>query len=109
MANWCTTLDIKDAWVDCKMGKKTHLELAFIISGKLAHFHIPEAYDPTGELEATREDLSSSFLDLSKDNSASISDFDLEMDELYNWADTVITDGVPASPMGHILCWILTA
>lgn len=84
MASWKYILDIKTEWEQCKENKITVQELGKIISKKL----IEVSSSMSDDLKYEAEDIAECF-----NSVEDVEDFDSLMNDLYDFADTIIVEG----------------
>lgn len=96
MANWQYTLDIEEAWKQAQEDKLTPQQLATIIADKL--YDLPLVGNG-------KDSVMHNFRNLAANPEADFDDFDVEMEILYDWADTNLT---PGKWPPDKLCWIKT-
>lgn len=100
MADWQSELDLSDVWYNTSVGEISIHKLAGIISERLDKIRPSEDED----ILATQLELVDAFLSISEDKECSEDDFDYEMENLYDWADTKLDN----SWNGKKVCWIRT-
>ena len=83
MKPWEYTLDIKDAWKQCKQDEITVQQLSAHIAGKLKLLSIKNNDDDYDKLNFIDD-----FEEYSKDPDMTKDDFDCLWEALYNWADS---------------------
>ena len=100
MANWQRRLDIKPIWKKAAAGKAKPWQVAKAIAAQLAKM------EPLGhaDLDDTRESLAEDFAHFAQEKSLDSEDFDVSMENLFDWADTSL-DGCFN---GKKVCWVRT-
>jgi len=78
MTNWKYRINLKKEWQNAKDGKLTAHELGEIVATKIKKLPV---YNSDVDLQY----IADNFENLGKQSS--FDDFDIEMEDLYNWAD----------------------
>src|ERR1035437_782642 len=92
-AQWQCTLDIKDAWGKAQDDEITSAELAKVIASKLKALKLSFFTGGLEHLKDTRDELVNDFESMAEDKDLDKDDFDITMEELYNWADISLDRG----------------
>lgn len=101
MAQWQSTLDLKDVWGQYDTADISIQELSKVISERLLKLKpISTQFVLQG-----RDDLVEDFDDLSHDEGADVDDFDDIMARLYDWGDIRLSGDILS---GKKVCWIKT-
>lgn len=102
MADWQNTLDLADFY---RSDKLTIQEKAELVVQELKRL-LENSTTITEDMPEYDEglDIIDSFEALASDSSGTVEDFDYVMEELYNWADTPLSEGWN----GKKLCWVKT-
>lgn len=94
MANWQRELNIKEVW----QREPPPYEIAAAIATGLKAMQPL----PSKSVESTRKELIEAFEWLAEDKCQDVAEFDFNMRQLYDWADTPLD----ASWNGKKVCWV---
>lgn len=101
MTKWLHTLDIKDSWQKCREGTITAQALSAEISEKLTALGIED--------DNWLENLICEFDVYADENGeVDLEEFDITMDQLYDWADQRVGATWNVGGISTRLCWINT-
>jgi len=101
MANWQSTLNIKNEMEACREGTITIQELSAKVSTKLDRLAVPNLPE---DLKDEQEEFVWEFEAAGEDEDLSVEEYDDILSRLYDWADTSL-DGKFG---GKKVCWVKT-
>jgi hypothetical protein len=102
MANWQRHIYLNPEWQQAKDGELTIQELAGVVAKRLRA--LKPFHEQDHDLNEKRDEIAEEFEYIAKTPSATASDFDNWMGELYDWGDTSLEQGWN----GKKVCWIDT-